>query len=110
MRYTLHDRRPILVVRLVAWRGALFACELHRTPDKVHAGANTHTEFTKYANNVKKSDVFVYRGSRIKVVVFLLGDEDKMLKVWKVGGLAECQLELVHTQSKKQSLLSHSDV
>ena len=46
----------------------------------------------------------------VKVVVFLLGDEDKMLKVWKVGGLAECQLELVHTQSKKGSFLSHSDV
>ena len=45
-----------------------------------------------------------------KVVDFLLGDEDKMLKVWKVVGLAECQLELVHTQSKKGSLLSHSDV
>ena len=28
----------------------------------------------------------------IKVVDFLLGDEDKMLKVWKVGGLAECQV------------------
>ena len=45
-----------------------------------------------------------------KVVDFLLGDEDKLLKIWKVGGLAECQLELVHTQSKKGSLLSHSDV
>ena len=29
---------------------------------------------------------------RVKVVDFLLGDEDKMLKVWKVGGLAECQV------------------
>ena len=28
----------------------------------------------------------------LKVVVFLLGDEDKSLKVWKVGGLAECQV------------------
>ena len=46
----------------------------------------------------------------LKVVDFLLGDEDKLLKIWKVGGLAECQLELVHTQSKKGSLLSHSDV
>ena len=50
------------------------------------------------------------REQNFKVLVFLLGDEDKMLKVWKVGGLAECQLELVHTQSKKGSLLSHSDV
>ena len=29
---------------------------------------------------------------RFKGVVFLLGDEEKMLKVWKVGGLAECQV------------------
>ena len=28
----------------------------------------------------------------LKDVVFLLGDEDKSLKVWKVGGLAECQV------------------
>ena len=28
----------------------------------------------------------------VKVVVFLLGDEDKMLKVWKVRSLAECKV------------------
>ena len=27
-----------------------------------------------------------------KVIVSLLGDEDKMVRVWKVGGPGECQV------------------
>ena len=45
---------------------------------------------------------------RVKVVVSLLGDEDEMVKVWKVGGPGECQVRITH--SKKGSLLSRSEV
>ena len=44
-----------------------------------------------------------------KVIVSLLGDEDKMVRVWKVGGPGECHVR-IHTQSKKGSLLSRSEV
>ena len=47
----------------------------------------------------------------VKVVVSLLGDEDEMVRVWKVGGPGECQVRiLLHTHSKKGSLLSRSEV
>ena len=45
------------------------------------------TAFT--ANSVPQEDC---GHTRVKVVDFLLGDEDKMLKVWKVRSLAECKV------------------
>ena len=41
----------------------------------------------------------------IKVVVPLLGDEDEMVRVWKVGGPGECQVRIT-----KDYLLLHTHI